>query len=477
MRSFPRCLVVATAMVGVSVAPRIAVASAAAHLTAERISSGDAPFAVYPAGLAPEGGPAPTALVVMMPVVGRLVGSGNLLYTTSLDVSNLSASSVKVDYVFHGNDIKTGAAITVGGNLINDGGTKMRSFSVVHLDDAIDTLRQLGKITAVEEADGIIGSAIFSFEGVTASGQGAVRARFFSSQFGGTVGVAINGHEFTTTETTAVAAAFSDTQSLANTPQLYSNIFLTNFGKWNPSTGQFFASTDQVTLTAFSNATGARIGTPLTVTIASGQTLSTGLSALGVPPGSGQVIVLAKATSGEGFLLGVGAGIDAVTKDPSGFAMSNVPPSATGPVQTGGGGDLAPQLAGSWTGTWSNTTFQTLGSAALTIAVNSTAKTFSATLTLGGNVFGGTAPPPQIYSGAYTGTGVSYSGHSSAFGDIVFTISPAGAINGSLSNIPSANVSKVTFTGTATAHTITINYPITLRPSGTAVGVVMLTKP
>jgi hypothetical protein len=72
---------------------------------------------------------------------------------------------------------------------------------------------------------------------------------------------------------------------------------------------------------------------------------------------------------------------------------------------------------------------------------------------------------------------VSYSGHSSVFGDIAFTISPAGAINGSLSNIPSANVSKVTFTGTATAHAITINYTITLKAGGTAVGVLSLTKP
>jgi hypothetical protein len=419
---------------------------------------------------------APSGLGVLMPVVGRLIGSGNTLFKTSLDVSNFSASPSAVVFRFHGVDVKTSAVLAFTGTFVNDGGTHERAFSSIHFDDFIDAMVQNSAITPEQESDGILGSMLIVFQGITASGQGAARARFYSNQFGGTIGVAVNGHEVDGTETTALGGAFSDTRTISATPQLYSNIFINNIGHFNAGTGQFDTSDDVVRLSAFSAASGQPIGTPLTVPIKSFQTLSTGLSALGVPPGAGDVVVLAKATSGQGFLLGVGAEVDDTTKDPSGFAMSNVPPTSTGPVPTGGG-DLAPQLAGHWTGTWSNTTFQTTGAAALTITVDSAAKTFSASLTLGGNVFGGTAPPTQTYSGAYTGTGVSYSGHSSAFGDIAFTISPAGAINGSLSNIPSANVSKVTFTGTATAHAITINYTITLKAGGTAVGVFTLTKP
>ena len=445
----------------------VPVASPAADLPAGALESEAFPR--------PEGG-APSGLGVLMPVIGRLVGSGNTLFKTSLDVSNFSASPSVVVFRFHGVDIQTSAVIAFTGTFVNDGGTHERPFSSIHFDDFIDAMAQNAFITPDQVANGVLGSMLIVFQGITASGQGAARARFYSSQFGGTIGVAVNGHEFNGTETTALGGAFSDTRTISSTPQLYSNIFINNIGHFNSGTGQFDTSDDLVRLSAFSATTGQPIGTPLTRPIKSFQTLSTGLSALGVPPGAGDVVVLAKATSGQGALLGVGAEVDDTTKDPSGFGMSPVPPSSTGPVPSGGG-DLAPQLAGSWNGTWSNTTFQTTGSAALTIAVNSTAKTFSAALTLGGNVFGGSAPPTQNYAGAYTGTGVSYSGHSSAFGDVVLTISPAGAINGSLSNIPSANVSKVTFTGTATAHTITINYTITLKPSGTAVGVLVLTKP
>ncbi|MDQ2971015.1 MAG: hypothetical protein M3R34_07740, partial [Acidobacteriota bacterium] len=48
----------------------------------------------------------------------------------------------------------------------------------------------------------------------------------------------------------------------------------------------------------------------------------------------------------------------------------------------------ASAYAGVWTGTWNNTTFGSSGSASLVDTVNTSAQTFQATLTLGGNVFG-----------------------------------------------------------------------------------------
>ena len=439
-----------------------------------------------PAGLLPEGNASASGIGVILPVVGRLVGSGNTLFTTSLDVSNLATFDTTVVFQFQGQDVRTSEAIVFDGRFENDeSGTLMRSFSDVHFDDFIASAEQQGEITSDQLADGVLGSMLILFDGVSTSGLGAARARFFSSQFGGTIGVAVNGHEFTGQETTAVAAAFADTRvagaapqgsSVSATPRLYSNIFVANLGKFNASTGQFSPSTDSVTFTAFSNDTGQKIGSPLTVTIATGQTISTSLSALGVPAGAGQVIVLGKATSGQGILLGVGAAIDATTTDPSGYAMSNVPANSTGPVQTGGG-DLASELAGNWSGSWTNNTFQTTGPVSAAISVDTTAHTFSATITIGGNVFGGSAPPPFTASGSYsTSTGVSYSGHNGTFGDVTFTITPNGAVSGGATNIPSANVSALSFSGTATATTISINYTITLKAGGTATGVMTLTK-
>lgn len=414
---------------------------------------------------------------VLMPVIGRLFGSGNVLFTTTLDVANFTGSPVTVHFTFHGADVKTGAAISFLDNFANDGGSKIRAFSDVRIDDFIDAMEKKGSISAAQEADGVLGSMVIVFEGVdpnTAAGdQIAARARFFSSQFGGTIGVSLNGHPFTGRETTAVAGSFSDTRTIANTPQLYSNIFLSNFGQL--SNGQFLSSNDTVKIQAFSSATGQPIGTPLTVSLPSFQTLSTSLSALGVPEGAGAVIVLAKATSGQGMLLGVGAEVDDGTKDPSGFDMNNVPASSTGPTPVSTG-DLISQLAGNWSGTWTNNTFATSGSVTLAISVNSSARTYSITATLGGNVFGSSPPPPQTFSGTYSAsTGISYSAHSDALGDFGFTISQAGAISGSATNIASPNVSSLTFSGTATPTTMSINYSLTLKAGGTAAGVASVT--
>ena len=452
-------------------------AVAADRMTARRILPGDPPALLDAGGATPSGDAvAPVGLRVLLPVIGRLVGGGQILYSTSLNLASFASTPVTVDYVFHGNDVKTGTAITFGGVLANDGGTHVRAFSGVYVDDVIDAARQLGGVSAQEEADGVLGSATFLFENVTTSHLGSVSARFSSMQFGGTIGVAINAPELDGDETTAVMGSFLDTRGIAGIAQLYSNIFLTNFGHYDSASRQFIPSTDKVTIKAFSNSTGQQIGSSLNLAIATGQTISTGLGALGVPPGAGLVIVLARATSGQGILTGVGAAVDATTTDPSVFQMSYVPSNTTGPPG-GTSGDLASQVAGDWSGGWLNNTFSSSGSATLAITTNTTAHTFSATLHLTGNVFGGSAPPDQTFSGSYsTSTGVSYSGHSSLFGDIAFTVTPAGAINGVANNVPSANVSKVTFSGTASAHLITINYTVNLKAGGTASGVVTLTK-
>jgi len=427
-----------------------------------------------PEAIAPEGSSSSNSGIgIFVPVVGRLFGSGQILYSTSLDVSNFSSAPSLTTFQFRGADVADGAPIVFTGSFAVAAGTgPLEPFNSVHFDDFIDAMVAAGKVTGAEEAHGVIGSLLVIFGGVSVSGQAAVRARFSSEQFGGTIGVALNGHEFHGTETTALVGVFSDTTTSPTPPRLYSNIFLTNVGRF--SSGQFVTSDDTVTLTAYSATTAAPAGQPKTIALGTGRTASLSLSDLGVPAGSGRVIVVAKATSGQGLLLGVVSENDADTKDPSGSEMSAASPSIAPP---GGGGDLASALAGTWNGTWNNTTFSTLGSAKAVIAVNSSSHTFTATVTLGGSVFGGSAPSPVAFSGSYsTSSGVSYAGHDSLFGDITFAITPAGAISGSATNVPSANVSSMTLTGTATATTITVHYHLVLKPSGTADGTLTLTK-
>ncbi len=138
---------------------------------------------------------------------------------------------------------------------------------------------------------------------------------------------------------------------------------------------------------------------------------------------------------------------------------------------------LAAALAGNWSGQWNNNTFSTTGPASMAVSVNTAAQTFQATITLGGNVFGGSAPPPQTFSGSYGASGITFTQSSPVFGNVTATIGPDGTITGSATNVPSASVSRVDFTGTATATTITINYTITFTPGaggGQATGVMIL---
>lgn len=130
--------------------------------------------------------------------------------------------------------------------------------------------------------------------------------------------------------------------------------------------------------------------------------------------------------------------------------------------------------AGNWSGQWVNTTFSTTGPASMVVTVDTSAHTFQTVVTLGGNVLGGSAPPPQTLGGPYNASGVTINTNGTAFGNISATISSSGAIVGSGTSVPNPNISRLDFTGTATPTLITVNYTITFSAAaggGTAVGV------
>jgi hypothetical protein len=135
----------------------------------------------------------------------------------------------------------------------------------------------------------------------------------------------------------------------------------------------------------------------------------------------------------------------------------------------------ASAYAGTWTGTWNNQTFGSSGSASLVDTVNTSAQTFQATLTLGGNVFGAGTPAPQNFSGSYATN--PFTQFSPLFGNVTINFTSPGSFTGSATNVPNPNIARIDFTGTATTQQILVNYTITFTTSGgggTAVGTMTL---
>lgn len=132
-------------------------------------------------------------------------------------------------------------------------------------------------------------------------------------------------------------------------------------------------------------------------------------------------------------------------------------------------------LVGTWTGSWHNETYNTTGGATIVISVDQQAKTMSFNVDFDGNVFGGSNPPAETFTGSYTETSLTITGHSNTFGDISATWNGDG-FSGSGQNVPAGGIDSVDFTGTVTATQISMNYTIHFSGGGTAVGTVTLNK-
>ncbi len=129
-----------------------------------------------------------------------------------------------------------------------------------------------------------------------------------------------------------------------------------------------------------------------------------------------------------------------------------------------------------YSGTWTDTTFSTTGPIAWTFVKERISGLLLTTTTLGGTVFGSSAPPPFTIRGiAPNAGGLVLSDTVSFLGPISATFSTTGVITGSAPSVPSPNVSAVSFTGSVSQGSISGNYTATLRPSGTAVGTFSLT--
>ena len=136
----------------------------------------------------------------------------------------------------------------------------------------------------------------------------------------------------------------------------------------------------------------------------------------------------------------------------------------------------AAKLTGNWSGTWKNNTFSTQGTETMAIAVDTVAQTMNITLDVNGSVFGGSDPAPETLSTTYALTGATFTKTSPVFGNISLSITPAGTLTGSATNVPGGSITRVDFTGTVTPTLITVNYTITFSSTATATGTATFTK-
>lgn len=270
-----------------------------------------------------------SGLGINVPLVARLVGAGNTLYVTSLDVSNHTSSNVQVDFYFDGSNATTQAPIVITGSVTDDGlgdvgeGT-LRAKSNAHFEDFFGALVTAGMLSQGTVDQGVIGSVLFVYNDLSKRGQASVTARFKNALGEGTVGVALRGHEMTTSEPQELVAVVRDSRgNTSGEAAIYPNMFINHTGV-TPS-GNGTSAPVSVEVSAVSNTTGQAVGVPITLTITSGHTTQVGslLQTLQVPAGSDDtILVYARVTSGSAAIHGIISQVDEVTRDGSVFEMS-----------------------------------------------------------------------------------------------------------------------------------------------------------
>ena len=133
-------------------------------------------------------------------------------------------------------------------------------------------------------------------------------------------------------------------------------------------------------------------------------------------------------------------------------------------------------FAGNYAGTWTNTTFGSVGTGTAVITVNTANNTATVTATATGNVLGsggGAAPPVQ--NGGYTTNGAQFTGNVAPMGTINASIIPPGTINAVGSNV-GGSITGWTATGTINGTTIQLNFTVTFTDGPPAVGTITLTR-
>lgn len=172
------------------------------------------------------------------------------------------------------------------------------------------------------------------------------------------------------------------------------------------------------------------------------------------------------------------------TGAPATAAPGTQPPAATpAPTEAAATTDpfaLASQFEGTYSGTWTNTTFGSQGPASIELALDRAAGAMDLLLTLGGNIFGQPTPAPEtLQAQIVPGQGLSFD--SATFGDTTVSVDLSGTapvITVSSPDVPSARIKGFTATATITdPDHIDFAYEVTFRDGGApAAGTAPLTR-
>lgn len=168
-------------------------------------------------------------------------------------------------------------------------------------------------------------------------------------------------------------------------------------------------------------------------------------------------------SGGNGRIIPFGSRLDNLTGDPSTV-------EATGLA-------IDPLLAvGNWTGAWYNTTFGSTGAANATVSYVPASHTMQVMIDVDGNVFGGSNPPAESMSASLDGSGFTFASTSATFGQINVVVGLDGTINGTLSAIPAPGIDSLDVTGGYSKGIAMLLYTVNFTGSGTASGVIWLSK-
>jgi hypothetical protein len=122
-------------------------------------------------------------------------------------------------------------------------------------------------------------------------------------------------------------------------------------------------------------------------------------------------------------------------------------------------------------GTWTNTTFNSQGPAALIFAYHGPTNSAIVMFTLGGNVFGSPSTfAPNILAATFNPAGFTATGTSTVFGPMSMVISQDGSFTMTANSVPSTTVGTFQMTGQARPDKVTGTYTLTFKAGGSANG-------
>jgi hypothetical protein len=211
-----------------------------------------------------------------------------------------------------------------------------------------------------------------------------------------------------------------------------------------------------------------------------------------VPPVPGQIAAIRKLgfpAADKAQLTALFAGAEKILarikKDPSvvtgrddPFEAVNQELSAYGLHQCAGDDPVSvvEEYAGTYTGTWTNTTFGSTGTIKLEISVDRSTRTMKVTTTLTGNVLGAPPPPPQTLTiplgTAQPGQPVTVT--SPVFGTLTIAVNADGTLVGDAPDVPGAAVNSFHAELKESATGLAGTYSVALASGTTARGTLTL---